>query len=400
MSDRRLWAKPSCYRLPAPDTQWQAHLSERQVSEFSNLRIGLVGPLPPPAGGMANQTRQLVELLRSEKATVCLVQTNAPYRPAWAGRIPIVRALFRLLPYITALWRMTSRMDVMHVMANSGWSWHLFAAPAIWIGRLRRVPVVVNYRGGEAADFLSRSARLVRLSMSRTALLIVPSGFLERVFEAHHIRATVVPNIVDLERFRPGIATWHGGELRLLVARNLEPLYDNETALRALALVLERYPYAHLTVAGTGPDEVRLRALAQELGVADSVRFTGRLDRDAMADLYRESEVCLNPSLADNMPNSLLEALASGVPVVSSNVGGIPYITQHEVTALLIPPREPAAMAAAVCRLVEDPPLRHRLVEAGLRDVQRYTWKRVAPLLASVYHAARNSQNGGRALAP
>ena len=99
--------------------------------KFSALRVLLVGPLPPPAGGMANQTRQLAELLRAEGAQVEVVQVNAPYRPAWAERLKGVRALFRLLPYLLHLWRGCGRADVVHVMANSGWSWHLFAAPAV-----------------------------------------------------------------------------------------------------------------------------------------------------------------------------------------------------------------------------------------------------------------------------
>lgn len=67
------------------------------------LHIGLVGPLPPPFGGMANQTRQLAELLRNEGLTVSLVQTNAEYRPRWVSNLPIIRAIFRLIPYLLAL---------------------------------------------------------------------------------------------------------------------------------------------------------------------------------------------------------------------------------------------------------------------------------------------------------
>ena len=160
---------------------------------LAGLHVGLVGPLPPPAGGMANQTRQLAELLRTAQANVSMVQSNAPYRPAWLGRIPVVRALVRLLPYLVALWRAAGRSDVLHVMANSGWSWHLFAAPAIWVARLRHVPVVVNYRGGEAADFLARSQRVVGWSMRHIARLIVPSGFLQEVFGRHGMAAEVVP---------------------------------------------------------------------------------------------------------------------------------------------------------------------------------------------------------------
>ena len=116
--------------------------------------------------------------------------------------------------------------------------------------------------------------------------------------------------------------------------------------------------------------------------------FTGRLDRDAMAALYREADIMLNPSLADNMPNSVLESMASGVPVVSTDVGGVPYMVQDGVTALLVPPAKPEAMAAACLRLLGDAELWARLQQAGLAEVQRYTWGQVAPLLAAHYRQA------------
>lgn len=362
---------------------------------LSGLSIGLVGPLPPPAGGMANQTRQLAELLQAAQAGVCMVQTNAPYQPAWVSGIPLLRAAFRLPPFLWRLWQASGRSDVVHVMANSGWSWHLFAAPAVWIARMRGVPVVVNYRGGEAGEFLERSHAVVRATMQRASRLIVPSGFLEQIFGRHGMPAQVVPNIVDLRRFRPADGPARSG-LHLVVARNLEALYDNQTALRALQRVRQLRPDAHMTIAGTGPEKARLVALAQELGLAEFVQFAGRLDPDAMAALYRRADVTLNPSLADNMPNSVLEALASGVPVVSTDVGGVPFMVRHEQQALLVPPGDPEAMAAAVLRLANDPALRQRLVSAGLSEVQRYTWDQVAPLLLAVYRSAI----GPRACAP
>ncbi len=372
---------------PATAADGKAGASAAAAS-FAGLHVALVGPLPPPAGGMANQTRQLSELLRAAGAQVELVQTNAPYQPAWTGRIPVLRAAFRLLPYAAGLWRAAGRADVCHVMANSGWSWHLFAAPAIWIARARGVPVIVNYRGGEAATFLERSQALVRWSMKRCAALAVPSGFLAEVFQRFGMASQVVPNIIDLQRFRPRADGVLRAGARLLVARNLEPIYDNATALRAFALLARGRPDATLTVAGSGPQLAALKALAAELGVADRVTFTGRLDRDAMAAAYREADVLLNPSLVDNMPNSLLEAMACGVPVVSTDVGGVPFIVTHERTALLVPAGAPEAMAAAAARVLDEPGLAPALRAAGLAEVGRYTWPQVAPRLAAVYRAA------------
>ena len=349
--------------------------------------VAVVGPLPPPSGGMANQTRQLTELLRAADAEVAFVQTNAPYRPLWAASLPGLRALFRLAPYLCALWRTMSQSKVVHLMANSGWAWHLFAAPAIWIARFRGVPVVVNYRGGEAAQFLARSQALVRFSMRRAVGLIVPSAFLQEVFARFGMTATIVPNIIDLARFKPRDA-FRAGSAHLVVARNLEPLYDNATAILAFKIVQSRWPAARLTIAGSGPEEQQLRQLAESLGLSDLVQFAGRLERDAMAMLYRSADIVLNPSLADNMPNSVLEALACGVPCVSTNVGGVPYLVQDRVTAMLVPPADPAAMALACQEILQSDDLRRQLSAAGLEEVQRYTWERVAPLLASAYRQA------------
>ena len=361
---------------------------------FAGLKVAIVGPLPPPAGGMANQTRQLAELLQAGQARVQMVPSNAPYWPAWVSHLPGLRAAFRLVPYAAALWRAAGSSSLLHVMANSGWSWHLFAAPAIWIARLRRVPVVVNYRGGEAAAFLARSGTSVRRSMRCVSRLIVPSAFLQQIFQKHGMAAEIVPNIVDLGRFHPpgDVHRAHGAEPRILVARNLEPIYDNETALRAFALVRARWPQARLTIAGTGPELAHLRALAQTLGIAAGVGFVGRMDRDAMARLYRDSDISLNPSRVDNTPNSVLESLASGVPVVSTSVGGVPFIVRDGVTALLVPPGEPKAMADAVLRLLQDATLYSQLREAGLSEVKRYTWERVAPVLAAVYRGVMLTQ--------
>ena len=358
---------------------------------FEGLRIGLVGPLAPPAGGMALQTEQLARLLRQAGASVEIVQTNAPYKPAFAGRIPALRALFRLLPYLARLWGLAGRSDVIHLMANSGWSWHLFAAPAVWIAHARGTPVVVNYRGGGAADFLAGSPPLLRQTLARTAALIVPSGFLQKVFGDHGLPAAIVPNVIDLGRYSPGAGGRDPAAPHLIVTRNLEPIYDNASAIRALALLRADWPGARLTVAGSGPELAMLQALAAELGVAGAVHFAGRLDRAAMAALYRSADLMFNPSVTDNMPNSVLEALAAGVPVVSTNVGGVPYLLEDGRTGLLVEPRQAEALAAAARRVLGEPELRRQLIANGLREVQRYTWDQVAPLLRQTYRAALGS---------
>jgi glycosyltransferase involved in cell wall biosynthesis len=278
-------------------------------------------------------------------------------------------------------------------MANSGWSWHLFATPAIWVARLRGVPSVVNYRGGEAERFLARSGGAVLKTLRGASALAVPSGFLEQVFLRSGIRSTIVPNIVDTEHFRFAGPATTKRPAHVVVARSLEAIYDIPTALRAFQLVRNDLADATLTIAGSGPEEPALRALAEALGVSPAVSFRGRLDRGQMAELYRSASVVINPSRVDNMPNSVLEAMATGAVVVSTDVGGVPFIVRDGVTGLLVAPGDPAAMAGKVLRVLRDPRLANRLRDAALADIQQYTWAKVrqqwADVYASVLSAAR-----------
>lgn len=363
-----------------------------QTGVWSDFAVALVGPLPPPAGGMANQTRQLAELLQGEGASVEVVQVNAPFRPVWVAKLPLVRAIFRLLPYLFALWTAFGRSNIVHVMANSGWSWHLYAAPAVWLACLRGVPVVVNYRGGGAGPFLAQSAPVVARTLRRAAALVVPSPYLQEIFAAHGIAAQVVPNIVNLDRFSPAEAgAGDASRPRVVVPRNLEHIYGNDIALRALPDVIARFPGATLAIAGSGPSLDDLRDLARGLGVEASVEFTGRLDHDAMAALYRSAQIMVNPTRVDNMPNSVLESMASGVPVVATRVGGVPYIVEDGTTALLVEPDQPVALAEAIIRLLEDPELARRLATNGRTEAARYRWDAVRRLLERVYRDAMAS---------
>jgi glycosyltransferase involved in cell wall biosynthesis len=361
--------------------------AEQSAPAGKILSIGLVGPLPPPPGGMANQTRQLARLLEREGVSVEVVQVNAPYRPEWIGSLHGIRAFFRLVPYLIRLWGAAGRVQLFHVMANSGWAWHLCAAPAVWIAKLRRIPVMVNYRGGDAAEFFTRSFLWVRPTLLMCDQRVVPSGYLHEVFRRFGLPTEIVPNIIDLERFTPPASKpgsrAHGPHL--VVTRHLEPLYDTATALRAFALVRAKRPDARMTVAGGGPEREMLGALAQELGIASRVKFAGRLDNTLIADLYREADVFVNASLHDNMPISFLEALACGVPIVSTNVCGIPFLVEDRKTAILVPPGDPAAMARAVLEVLDNPGFAEQLVCSGRALIPQYSWSHVRTRLLDVY---------------
>jgi len=357
-----------------------------QVDALAGLYIGLVGPVPPPSGGMAHQTEQLYRLLSGEGARVEWVPTNASYRPAWAARVRGLRAVFRLLPYVRDLAKAARGADLFHVMANSGWSWFLFAVPAILAGRLRGIPVVVNYRGGYAALFMRRFGWAARPFMRLATVMVVPSEFLQRVFAEHDVPVRIVPNVVDVERFpfrQPPDEV--PAAPHLVSTRNLESIYGNDVVLRAFARLRERMPAARLTIAGVGPERERLLALMHELGVVDTVEFCGRLDRAQMARLLGSADLLLNASRVDNMPNSLLEALAAGVPVVTTDAGGIPSMVEHERTALIAPVDDAETLAEYAWRLLADRTLAANCAVAGHNEAKRHSWQQLRGQWVDIY---------------
>lgn len=349
------------------------------------LRLGVVGPLPPPAGGMATQTRQLVNLLREEHVDVSLVQNNKPYSPKFIEKVKGVRALFRLIPYLFEVWKLAGHVDVIHLMANSGWSWQLFSAPVVWVGWFRKTPVIVNYRGGEAKSYFEQSFKWVQPTLNKASLIVVPSGYLKKVFAEFGVDTQVVPNIINLERFKPVNIEEPKQIFKLIITRNLESIYGIETAIKAAAIVKQQLPNISLEIAGSGPQQKPLEGLVEKLGVGQQVTFVGRLDAKQIVEFYQSADVMLNPTTVDNMPNSVLESLASGVPVVTTDVGGIPYIVEHEKTALLVSVGDEQEMANQVLSILRDDKIKEKLILNGLDAVKPYAWPRVKGLWQSLY---------------
>ena len=359
-----------------------------------HYKIALVGPVPPPNGGMAMQTLQLQRLLVEDGHSVRLIAVNPPYRPAWLGKLRGLRAVFRLWQFRRRLHQELEGRDLVHLMANSGWAWHLFAAPAIAVARRLGIPVVVNYRGGLAEPFLDKSSARVIPQIQAAQALVLPSPFLQQVFANYGVRGRIVPNIIDGSLFYPdkrGESKNSKPDPHVVITRNLETLYDISTGLRAFARLQQELPQARLTVAGSGPERDRLEKEAVRLGIAARTSFCGRLSHQDIAALYRDADLMLNPSRADNMPNSLLEALACGVPVVSTDVGGIPVMVEDGVSARLVAPGDHGGMARAMLGLCEDPQMYHRLRENGLHLSRQYLWPAVHQQWLAVYDSVVSS---------
>jgi L-malate glycosyltransferase len=264
--------------------------------------------------------------------------------------------------------------EVVHIFSASYFSFVLAQTPAILVAKLFGKKVILNYRSGEAEDHLRRWRRTAIPTIRLADRLAVPSGYLVDVFAEFGLRACAIFNFVDGERFR----FRERRPLRpvFLSNRNLEPLYNVGCTLRAFAVIQRRFPEARLTVAGDGTQRPELEQLARDLGLCH-VEFIGRVAPELMPALYEAADVYLNSPNIDNMPGSIIEAFAAGIPVVSTNAGGIPYIVRDGQTGLLAERGDHEALATAAIRLLEDEELASRIIRNAQGDSINYRWEAV-----------------------
>ena len=274
------------------------------------------------------------------------------------------------------------------------------------------IPVVISLQGSDVPGYdprdhaLARAHRLLRPltrwiwrradrvlvaceSLGALALRTLPG-----------LRYSVLHNGVDLDHFRPaaGRRRLQGDRVRCLAVARLVERKGLRDLLRALAL-LERDRF-ELEIVGTGPDEGALRALAEELGVAGEVRFTGALDRAAIAGRYRAADLFTLPSISEAFGNGFAEALASGLPIVGTTVGGIPDLVKHGVNGLLVPPGDPASLAAAIRALADDPLRRREITRRNRRKAESMLdWNHISARYLSVYRGVQRLHPSRRIVA-
>lgn len=162
-----------------------------------------------------------------------------------------------------------------------------------------------------------------------------------------------------------------------------------DVCIEALAQVRQRYHDARLVLAGAGSQEINLRRLAKQLQIDHVVQFAGRLDQPDLAALFGAADVALVPSSYEPFGIVALEAGAAGTPVIAGDSGGLREVVEHDVTGLLVPPRDPPDLAASVLRLLDEPGLAERLVRAAHeRTAKDFVWSAVARETEKVYAAA------------
>jgi L-malate glycosyltransferase len=338
-------------------------------------------------GGQAVQAVRLVEHLKHEPSVAVDFLPVNPRLPGVLRKlqaIKYVRTITTSYLYWLKLLTTIPAFDVIHIFSASYFSFLLAPAPAIAVAQMFRKRIVLNYHSGEAEDHLRRWPRTSIPLLQQANAIVVPSPYLVRIFAKFGLPATAIFNVIDFnhltfrkrETLRPAF----------LSNRNFEAHYGVDVVLRAFAIIRQRFPDATLTVAGDGPFCDALQQLAADLKLRN-VDFVGTVTRERMAELYNEADCFLNGSRIDNQPLSILESFASGLPVVTTNAGGIPDVVTNGVTALMVEKDDHEALARSAIALLEQPELADRIVTAAHDECKRYTWEAVRSDWLNVYGA-------------
>lgn len=331
------------------------------------MKILIICNYKPGVGGISGQAEILVQKMQSEGNLVDIFSTKA--------------SMLQRLKLPLLLWRKAKNYDILHIHCSSSLGF-MPAVVGIFIGRLLDKRIVTTYHGGGGDIFFARRHRWVHFWLTRTDCNIVLNGFLAKVFSDHNLSYTIVPNIIELNekqyRLRETI------QPRYICTRAHEPLYNIPCILRAFYRVQSKFPKATLTLVGDGSQHDALTQMTATMGLRNVI-FTGRVNNSKIYDYLDKADVMISASTQDNMPVSLLEAMNAGLLVISSRVGGVPYMVEEDSTGLLFESNDDTELADKMIWAVENSSATLAITQKAHCAVGQYRWENIKEKLYHVY---------------
>ena len=296
----------------------------------------------------------------------------------------------RSMDMMFTTWRKRQQYSVAQIDVFSGIAF-LWAEAVCWILRRLDKPFIITLHGGNLPQFAQRWPRRVKRLLHAATVVTTPSRYLLDRMAPYCPAIRLVPNPIDLSastfQLRRTV------QPKLVWLRAFHQVYNPALAPKLLSLLLPEFP--NLQLAMIGPDKgdgslQETQRVAQELGIAERIDFPGGVPKAAVAQWLNQGDIFINTTNIDNTPISVLEAMACGLCVISTNVGGIPYLLVHEQDALLVPPNDPQAMAAALRRLLTEPGLAERLSYNARQKAEQFDWSTVLPQWEALFKEASN----------
>lgn len=286
----------------------------------------------------------------------------------------------RLFDMCLTAWRARNRYDVAQIDVFSGPAF-LWAEAVAEVLHLLGKPYILTLHGGNLPTFARRWPGRVRRLLSRAAVVTTPSRYLQEQMTPYRTDIILLPNALDLSRYQPRESA-QPARPRLIWLRAFHRIYNPVLAAQVVDRLRHDWPDVHLTM--VGPDKGDgsfgdLQHFVANSNLQAHVSYVGGVPKEEVPAWLQRGDIFLNTANVDNTPVSVIEAMACGLCVVSTNVGGIPYLLDHEQDALLVPPNDPDAMADAVRRILAEPGLAAQLSRNARRKAEQFDWETILP---------------------
>ena len=287
-----------------------------------------------------------------------------------SARIP------RLSDMAYTAWAKRRKYKIAHVDVFSGKAFYLSRIICFLLVLLGK-PFVLSLHGGGLPRYALRHPSRVRRLLASAAAITAPSLYLIEKMKPFCDNICLIPNPIYLNLYKYKVR--RKCSPRLVWLRSFHHIYNPVLAPKVIALLLKKFPDIHLTM--IGPDKGdgskrRTRELSMGLGLQHHLTLTDRIAKSAISNHMNAADIFINTTTIDNTPVTVLEAMACGLCIVSTNVGGIPYLLDHQKDSLLVPPDDPQAMADAIECLLRDDQLSERLSRNARQKVEKFDWPR------------------------
>ena len=297
----------------------------------------------------------------------------------------------RMLDMLSTIWKERKAYEVANVDVYSGPSF-LWAEVACRALTLLGKAYILTLHGGNLPVFARRWPGRVRRLLKGAVKVVAPSPYLLHELKGYRRDLLMIPNTIDLHayHFRDRVHP----EPSLIWLRAFETTYNPLLAPRVLASLVQEFPRVHLTMIGPDKGDGSLQTLQHligELKLAGSTTILGKVPKSEVNYWLDRGDIFINTTNFDNTPVSVLEALASGLCVVSTDVGGLPYLLEHGEDALLVPPDDPAAMAAQVRRLLVEPALAGKISRRARKKAELFDRRAVFPRWEALFDEVSRS---------
>lgn len=334
-------------------------------------RILFLGPM---LGRHANLVPNPAEELSSrlqERGYTCLLSSSVANR------------YLRFFDMLWAIINNVHKVDGISLQTYSGPSFIVEDALS-WLAGKLEIRIVMVLHGGSMPEFMQRFPNWSRRVLARAYHIVTPSGYLADTISQYGFRAVVIQNAINLAdypcRFRMN------AQPRLLWMRTFHEIYNPEMAIETLGQLVPDYPNVTLTMAGQEKGSLKnVKKLVQEKHLEPHVRFAGFLNASDKQREFLQHDIFINTNRVDNMPISLVEASAFGMPIVATSVGGVPYLIRDGENGLLVPNEDASAMAQSVRHLIEEPGLAERLSKNARKFAETHDWSVVLPMWESLF---------------